>query len=331
MQNTTTEQISIRPNCISLYSLPGNQKIRSEAQRNAEVNLKNTEHKGVISKKADKRIKNAIDWLLYFSEPKTFFNRKFKKNYQFRICFVTLTLSAPQIHTDNEIKKEVLNQFLVEFRKKWKVKHYLWRAEPQKNGNIHFHIVCDKFIPWSELRSVWNRCQGKLGYVERFKAKHNHKNPNSTDIHSIKNIKNLSRYLAKYMTKNKQEREIEGRMWGLSQSLSQVKSATYKRDAWLMSEVRQIKEAFKKQVVVSDYVTCIYVSVKEWSKIVKGYLYQIFMGYLNFHKHKTTNVLKNLNATISSFNPDEPPNMDTTTQSIWSKKISPDYKQLTLI
>lgn len=306
MQNTLKDQVSIRPNCISLYSVPVNRQIRSEAQIKAEKHLKVNTHKGVISAKADKRIKNAVDWLLYFSQSKTFYNRKYKQNYKFRICFVTLTLSAPQLHTDNQIKSELLNQFFVEFRKKWKVKHYLWRAEPQKNGNIHFHLICDKFIPWHELRSVWNRCQSKLGYIDRFKAKHKHRNPNSTDIHSVKNVKNLSRYLAKYMTKNKQEREIQGRQWGLSQSLSKVKSAKHERDRQINMELDFIRQAFKKQVVVNEYVTCIYVSVAEWSRVVKGYLYKLFMSYLRYHNNPCRNILENLDISIIGIPPPKP-------------------------
>ena len=135
-QTYSTPQVSIRPNCISMYSLPSHRKIRSNAQKEAEKHLQDRQHKGVISMKADKRIKNAIDWLIYLSEEKEFYHRKFKKNFPFRLCFVTLTLSAKQFHSDNEIKAQLLNQFLVEFSSTWKVKHYVWRAEPQKNGNI---------------------------------------------------------------------------------------------------------------------------------------------------------------------------------------------------
>lgn len=47
------------------------------------------------------------------------------------------------------------------------------------------------------IRSVWNNCQNKLGYIERCK----YKNPNSTDIHAVKNQKALGAYMAKYMLK----------------------------------------------------------------------------------------------------------------------------------
>ncbi|GAH86291.1 unnamed protein product, partial [marine sediment metagenome] len=45
---------------------------------------------------------------------------------------------------------------------------YVWRAEKQENGNIHFHFIVDNFIPWNELRNTWNRIQQNLGYISRF-------------------------------------------------------------------------------------------------------------------------------------------------------------------
>ncbi|MFT4033219.1 MAG: hypothetical protein QM669_12420 [Siphonobacter sp.] len=36
------------------------------------------------------------------------------------------------------------------------LRKYLWRAEPQKNGNIHFHLVLDEWIDKDEVRKRWN-------------------------------------------------------------------------------------------------------------------------------------------------------------------------------
>lgn len=253
---------------------------RSDAQKLAEIHLKDNLPAGIISRKAERRVKQAIDWLLYLSKEKVFYHNKFKRNYKFRINFVTLTLPAKQVHTDQELKKECLNHILVVMRQKWGVKNYVWRAEAQRNGNIHFHICTDKYVPWNELRNAWNKCVGKLGYVERFHEKHGHKTPNSTDVHSIHKIKNISAYLAKYCTKNSPHRAIEGKLWGLSNSLSQIKSAIEMRYNEIDKEIRSIFKLFDKQVRQSDFVTICYVSVKEWSTVVRGRLYTLFKEYL---------------------------------------------------
>ncbi len=228
--------VSIKPGYITTYTqCTGGRRNFSDRQRDNMANLKDNEHNGNISKKAAKRIRLAIEWLLYVTDEKTFFSEKHRRNFKFKINFVTLTLSSAQIHSDNEIKKELLNQFLIEARKKWKVEHYLWRAESQKNGNIHFHILMDKFVPWEDLRSTWNRIQNKLGYIDRYSTamrkkheggfrfdtrysnrwsyqqqhraykkaiKEDWHNPNSTDVHAINKIRNIAAYIAKYCTKN---------------------------------------------------------------------------------------------------------------------------------
>lgn len=36
------------------------------------------------------------------------------------------------------------------------LRKYLWRAEPQKSGSIHFHLVLDKWVDKDEVRNRWN-------------------------------------------------------------------------------------------------------------------------------------------------------------------------------
>ncbi len=152
---------------------------------------------GLVSLKSKKKISDTIDWLCAISVPKKFYSKKHERHINFRLNFITLTLSADQVHTDNEIKAVLLNNFLTQLRNKWGCKRYFWRAESQKNNRIHFHLATDKYIPWWELRHTWNKIQNNLGYIDRFEAQHGHRDPNSTDIHSTKNIHKISRYIGK--------------------------------------------------------------------------------------------------------------------------------------
>ncbi|SOE24079.1 hypothetical protein SAMN06298216_4449 [Spirosomataceae bacterium TFI 002] len=99
--------------------------------------------------------------------------------------FVTLTLPSAQSHSDYSIKKYVLDPFLSWLKvtskdvfktgintgkqKGFGVECFFWRAEAQKNGNIHFHIVCDRFIPWQRIRQKWNSLVESFGgYVSSY-------------------------------------------------------------------------------------------------------------------------------------------------------------------
>lgn len=198
---------------------------------------------GKVSDIARRKMSKALDYLLLMSNDKKVQSRHTGRHIQFKIAFITLTLPSKQMHPDSEIKSKCLNQFLLEIKKHYQVLNYIWRAEKQKNGNLHFHIIVDKFIPWSELRDRWNRICNKLGYVDRYreelkkfhsngfqvrkdllnkwsykdqvkayeKGKANDWNsPNSTDVHSVRKIINIKAYIAKYLTKNNEVNEETG-------------------------------------------------------------------------------------------------------------------------
>lgn len=131
--------------------------------------------------------------------------------------FITCTLSSKQIHCDKTIKREVLNHFLIYLKRNYGVCNHIWKAELQENGNIHYHILADKYIPHQELRELWNSAQNRLGYVDMFKQ---HKNPNSTDIHSLRRVKNVMAYVGKYMSKTSTQRPICGHTWGRSDNMA---------------------------------------------------------------------------------------------------------------
>ena len=280
MNVPTIPYLSIRPNYIALYSLPESPRVRSALQRKTVLNLAQNEHFGKISKKANRRIRQAIDWLLYLSQDKTFYHNKFKKTYKFKVNFITLTLAAPQQHSDQVIKKLVLQPFLDYGRKVWKIDKYVWRAEPQKNGNIHFHIVTDVYIPWVEIRNCWNRLQGKLGYISRYQNRFPGKTPNSTDVHSVRKIRNLSTYLAKYCAKESTGRPIKGKQWGLSYKLSRLKSAVDVRYSDIDRELRGLIKICGDKVKRGDYHTCIFVKVSEWIGQGFAVLEHVFQEYL---------------------------------------------------
>lgn len=158
-----------------------------------------------------------------------------KIKHSFQITFVTLTLSSPQKHTDNYLKRHLLGHFITIIQRKYKYLDYLWRAEKQKNGNIHFHLLINHRINWESIREVWNKLQAKLGYMEEYTRKMEKMtlkdyiyfrggskkkdieqikkayysgvkcgwtNPNSTDIHRLDKINDIQKYLSKYMAKS---------------------------------------------------------------------------------------------------------------------------------
>lgn len=201
-------------------------------------NFKTNRTQGIISTHAAKNIKRCIDWFYLNTPQKQYTKSGTQEKIKYKLCFLTLTLPAKQKHDDNYIKKYMLSQFLDDIKTKYQCNDYFWRAERQQNGNIHFHIIIDKFLHWFIIRTLWNRLCKKEGYIQDYQqsqttkykngffcneyapgtdnykiaenrylkgVSENWTNPNSTDIKAIDNIKKCKAYISKYLVKNSYE------------------------------------------------------------------------------------------------------------------------------
>jgi hypothetical protein len=123
---------------------------------------------GVMTKGATKRIRKYLDlWYNAINAHRQTYNARLFKHRHF-LTFVTLTLPATQTHSDEFIKRYVLWPWLEIIKRYYGVQEYIWRAEKQKNGNIHFHILIDKFIKHELIRFHWNYHLAKYGYISAY-------------------------------------------------------------------------------------------------------------------------------------------------------------------
>jgi hypothetical protein len=165
-------------------------------------------------------------------------------------------------------------------KRKWGLTNYIWRAEKQKNGNIHFHILSDKFIPYTELRESWNRIVEKLGYVTRFRDKNGMKKPNSTDIHSLNKVKNISNYILKYMVKNENSICNDGRIWATSTTLSNIKGGQDEISAEYEVELKRLEEMKRTKKISKDYITMYFFDSNILTPELFPRLYNLLHEYL---------------------------------------------------
>lgn len=175
---------------------------------------------GELSKKAMQRLKNVIRWLEIISYDKKVFSKATRKTYSFKLAFITLTLSSKQEHSDEWIKRNMLYPFLLWSKRNFNCVSYVWKAEAQSNGNIHFHIIVNKFIHHKAIRKKWNSIQQQAGYTFKGNEINPINDPPSTEIKAVKKSKQIVSYMMKYFTKNeKDKRKINGRIWGCSDNL----------------------------------------------------------------------------------------------------------------
>lgn len=227
--------ISLNPSRICIYQARewspfGNDRLFPRVQV-----ANNSRKKAEMSKRAQKRIREAVNWLCFLSRKRSIKQKGGKFVSNFSVSFITLTLPGKQMHSHKEIKEKCLHQFITQIGKYFPVKNYVWKAELQKNGNIHFHLTTDVFIHHMAIRKYWNQAIEKLGYVSAYadtfrgmefeeydywrrqqgsndtgknlKAylygnSTGWKSPNTTDVKQVKDIDNLAAYLSKYLTKD---------------------------------------------------------------------------------------------------------------------------------
>jgi hypothetical protein len=199
---------------------------------------------GTVTASTMRRIRRTVDVLLQWSPAKTVWNPITLGPCTFRLTFLTLTISATELICHRAAYREGLGPFLDWLRRKG-VDHYIWKAELQARGQIHYHITCNRFIRYDEVRNEWNRLQGKAGWLNGFRAKHRHSNPNSTDIHAVSRVQRLDLYLSKYIAKADKTGKIQGKVWGCSRSLMAAKPFSVDRD---VTEDQAIEVAVRQRL-----------------------------------------------------------------------------------
>lgn len=157
-------------------------------------------HKRVhgFSRASATRLRNALEALIYTAKWKSLYIKSTKSYFRYKINFITLTLPSKQIHSDQEIQREVFSKFMEAWAKRRPGLLYVWKAECQDNGNVHFHVTSNAFYHYEKLRRDWNKAINKLGYVDRSGLD----SPNSTDVHAVSKVKNLAGYMIKYLSKS---------------------------------------------------------------------------------------------------------------------------------
>lgn len=228
--------------------------------------------------------------------------RNSKGNYVDHLCtFITLTLPSEQRHEDQVITKEILGTFLDKCRKLGLLANYVWRAEKQKNGNIHYHIISDTFANFSLFRRLWYVALRKLNYLHAYTEKfskmsysdyNNQKfnagktpvetasayargvrsrwsEPPACHVDYLTDISTLSIYISKYVSKSDENNPncVSGRSWSASQSVKDsVKN--FCGDNQFSKDWYHIgTEMFTRKMIVRDFFTiCLfsYNSLVNW-------------------------------------------------------------------
>ena len=149
-------------------------------------------YSGTVKSAAKKRMMKSIDLLIQLSKL-TMVARPGGKHFPFRLGFWTLTVPG-QVRKATDVHP-IFKNFLAWMRRQGI--QYIWKAEYQKRGQVHYHLICNKYVPWVDIRDAWNKRLKKSGFLDSYARKCGHFNPNSLDVRDVRSNKSLSIYLAK--------------------------------------------------------------------------------------------------------------------------------------
>ena len=270
---------SVRKDWIAFYD----QFIGSKKNSNLYYKPLSNKRVNDISIKSQKRICKYIELLYLAARNKRVYSKKTNKNYSYKLGFLTLTLQSMQIHSDKEIHEKIFKPFIRECKNKHPEFNYIYKAETQENGNLHYHLTTNAFIHHEWLKNAWNHYCNVLGYIDRCKVN----NPNSTDIKAVKNNKDLSIYLSKYISKQGEGRRIpEIKLWDCSKILKSCKTSSI-MDIEQMLEMQKIPYS---NLIMHDEV-CLVLKINDEIKKSIPNLMQIWNKNVELIRSKTRSEL----------------------------------------
>jgi hypothetical protein len=267
---------------------------KAKRQANAAKNFQKTQHaKGFITKNGMKNLRSAAEAYLLAIFYKRADNARLGIRQASYPTFITLTYPAVNQLDDEYCKKNHLSPFISYLTRTKKCAGYVWRAEVQKNGNLHFHLFTDKFIPHTWIREIWNNIIEADNFITEFEKAHNHRNPNSTDIEAVKNLEKAAKYLAKYITKAEKfaTRPINGRVYGMSDNI-RTTATHYALSDW---DREEFLDAANPILVEAQILT-----INDFAAIIKPKratrqtLYEVGSWYLGDYAKHYVSVANNL-------------------------------------
>ena len=239
-------------------------------------------YSGQVTTHSQRRIRKAVQILVQKSNWQQVYNPITMSEFRFKLNFITLTI--PDLCTDLTAKESyrlLLKPFLQTMQRVHGMRDYIWKAELQQRGTIHYHITTNTFINYMHIKKRWNKLLDKAGLMEDYKAKHNHSNPNSTDVHKVYNDDNIESYLEKYISKDeKSKSSVNGKVWDCSISLKSNKLFTVDLSPQNELNIIKLDKSSTAKAFTSDYFEIIYFNEPCIIKLLYGYQHKLYNEWL---------------------------------------------------
>lgn len=264
------------------YAFERSARVKSILSANMKLVRERTPaYSGIMTAGAKKRLTKAVSLLVQSSKSRIIFNEVSKSYHQFKLAFFTLTI--PLNHIRPEAK--FCNKFLLEpmirvLRRRYGMKSYIWKLELQANGMVHYHITSNVFINHSHLKDEWNNILSRNGLLDEYRKRTGNLWPNSTDVKSVRQVKDFEAYLIKYVSKDEQNGSaVKTKIWDCSMNLKQASYYVVHATWDYTDRLRSLEQKGS----ISVYAGERYMIYKFTQLDVKSFLSKEDLKYYNLH------------------------------------------------
>lgn len=176
-------------------------------------------------------------------------------NFSKRSQFITLTFreNIQDIELANKTFKRFIKYMNEDLRKLGRKLKYVAVIEFQKRGAIHYHMICEgrpRNYPYANEINRWNQAirsvTGARGETVGI-----------VKIHDINHVKNVGRYVVKYMTKSDADKRLFGKkLYQTSRGLIRPTEKTYRirSEEEFQELLKELGVRDKKIVFASSYL-----------------------------------------------------------------------------
>lgn len=213
---------SVAPGKAALYQLPERWVIHGRSSRGSSGVPKLISVEEKVRRNTGRVISRywqAVGWLWMRSTPEVVDLGKGRK-LRHRQGFLTLTLPGVATEDHKAIKAKVLDPFFTYCRNVLGLRDYVWTAELQDRGEIHFHAIVNQFLPKDKVRSAWLGACDRSGIV----SSSGRGSRPATEIEECKDWNGSRIYAGKYLAKALRSGDIVGRVWSGSHSVTGIGS-----------------------------------------------------------------------------------------------------------
>ena len=223
--------------------------------------LKQTRQIRNLNPGQSKKVKSLVDKLAYYTQTRQFKNKK-NRTINMKVAFITLT--SPE-NTTNEQMLQAFNHFL-DYLQRTANCVYVWKKElGEQNSKLHYHIVVNNFVPYYIISWKWKR----LLIAEGVEWPLNDKGQDTSSHYRVelpKNSKQISHYIAKYMSKAYDLPGNMGYVYGNSSILKELKEIDVSEWEIDQDEYKSLKQHYKTiQHDYTQHICCNLLQVKKFA------------------------------------------------------------------